>query len=394
MGALHGHRLGDLAERGRIWWAQHFCVQPMRSYRRRLVDYVFTDPTPDERADLERHLDECYRCSAVVTELRLVRRRFRMLARAYRALLDKGMAPGDASARSLLAQAYWHERRRSRQEFELGLDRQDRVVEACLGLRLRDRTPPAAGHSWTRRLASPSAAAIAVAAVVLTGAALVRFGGWWTERAPTASNPPSEAILLETGEAVAAQLILQEPMIDLRTSYGPAQPGVAMILRQGLAEPVTRTDAGRVEAELALKMAAGSSNPRVAMAAAVISAFRKKLPEARDMMERAVAVAAPDDALIFLDAGVVAFLLSDFEKAGAYFTLALDADPQLVEAQYDLARLFEVTGLVENAQEAWERYATMDSVSMWADLAKTRSIETIDRTNGAQNRLDRWPPWQ
>lgn len=381
-----GSRFENTRDAVAVWLMQRFCVEPLRGFRKRLADYVFAELPARDTEDLEYHLDQCYRCRTEVEHLRLIRARFRMLGRSYRALLEKGTCPTDESARAVLAEAYMQERERSRHSNELKIAEQDRLVEECLGVRIDGAKRTPVGRRTRRALAFRTAGA--VAAVLVVGIALW-FGLLRRDVIfPPVSEPVSEELTLQTAQAIAVRLLIQESDIDLRTSFGPELPSIAMIIAQGLTEQVPDADVRLAERLLKSRHPIEIADPRLAAAAAVLSALQRDGPRGREFLALALGQARSGTA--WLDTGVAALLLSEFETARICFSNALAADPNLKEAQYNLARLFEITDREHDARVAWRRYMQMDSTSHWSELAQGRLFVPIDKTRA----IDKWPPWK
>ncbi len=370
-----------------FWLAKHFCSQPFRGFRRRLVSYVFSDLEANERQEIEFHLNQCYRCDVEVRWLQTVKENFREIGELHAARLRDGESSSAASAERILADLYAYEQRLSGNSPQDSLEGEHHRIEELPGgvmpedrLRRRARSWPVGGSPrW--------AAGIAAGVVAIVAAAFwsgVHVGG----RTGASGDELRDRLLLHSGAALASRLILEEPLLDVRTSFGPEIPAVAMLFREGFSLPDNPDAAETVEALLRSEIEAGTTNARIPATAAVIAAFQRNNTDARKMMTRALALASSSDGATFLDAGVVALLLSDFETAESCFSRALAADPALAEAQYNLARLYEITGSPQATGRAWAAYTGMDSVSLWADLAGARRLEPEDRTRGGD-----WPPW-
>ncbi len=345
MGRFLTDHWNNAADKIAAWRSRLFCVEPFQDFRRNLAAYVFTDLAENERRDLEFHLEQCHHCSRKVRDLRV-------LNDGIRGMCAAGLGPSENGESILSAGSLrrWA-RRRSRER---------RAVQA------------AAAVAWL----------LVVAAAFWGG---TRIGG----RAPDSRSPAYDRLLLSSGASVAARLIIEEPLLDVRTSFGPALPGVAMLFHQGFSPPPVEDDAPTVEDALRSEIAAGTRDARVAVTAAMIAAFRHDMPEARESMSLALSLAGPEDRATLLDAGVVAFLLSEFDTAESCFTRALDMDPSSAEASYDLARLYEVAGRATEAAEAWTDYIEIDPSSPWAELAQVRILDSLNRTDGGE-----WPPWK
>ena len=76
------------------------------------------------------------------------------------------------------------------------------------------------------------------------------------------------------------------------------------------------------------------------------------------------------NASILNDLGIVDLYQGYDDEAEEKFSLALQYDPHLLEAQYNLAELYERQQKIEQAKEEWEKYLTLDSTSIWADVVR------------------------
>jgi len=383
-----GQWFADLRDSAEIWWSARVCTEPLRGFRRRLADYVFAGLPPTERREIEYHLDQCHRCSLEVERLRLVRARVRMLARDYRALLEEGRSPAEESARVLLAEAYRQERQDSRERFEREPALEDRIIREALRISPVEQDRPRRA-AWTLQMSWFPRPAVVVGTVVAVACVSLWLGSRYLGRPPQVVEAPAEDVLVEAAVDLVNGLLLTEPRVDLRTSFGPELLAVVEVLRQQGHEPPRAADVERIEGLLEVSLHSSEPSARLASAAALISAFRRNSPSARDLMDRALALARPDDAETLLDAGVVALLAREFGQAEVFFTRALSIDPTLEEAQYNLARLYEINGQTDRARVAWQKYADMDSSSHWAELAETRSAEPVDKARV----IGDWPPW-
>jgi tetratricopeptide (TPR) repeat protein len=48
----------------------------------------------------------------------------------------------------------------------------------------------------------------------------------------------------------------------------------------------------------------------------------------------------------------------------------LQLEPQFAEATFNLARVLEESGRIDEARQVWQKYVALDSASAWADVAK------------------------
>ena len=62
----------------------------------------------------------------------------------------------------------------------------------------------------------------------------------------------------------------------------------------------------------------------------------------------------------------------DFERARREFELALRPDNTFKPAAFNLALLYEISGLTEQAEQQWKRYLELDSESGWAEEARNK----------------------
>ena len=62
----------------------------------------------------------------------------------------------------------------------------------------------------------------------------------------------------------------------------------------------------------------------------------------------------------------------DFERARREFELALRADDTFKPAVFNLALLYEISGLTEQAEHQWKRYLELDSDTGWAEEVRNK----------------------
>lgn len=82
------------------------------------------------------------------------------------------------------------------------------------------------------------------------------------------------------------------------------------------------------------------------------------------------------NALIMSDLGVLAFRQQDYTAALERFQAALKYQPQLREAQYNLALAYEKLGQKQRASIEWEKYRHLDPWQSWTDIAE-KHIERL-----------------
>lgn len=70
------------------------------------------------------------------------------------------------------------------------------------------------------------------------------------------------------------------------------------------------------------------------------------------------------------DLGMLYLRSNDDERAMKYFQVALNYDPHMLEAQFNIALLYEKLQQLENAREAWCAYLKLDSESNWSIIAE------------------------
>ena len=62
----------------------------------------------------------------------------------------------------------------------------------------------------------------------------------------------------------------------------------------------------------------------------------------------------------------------DFEKARRQFETAIATDKNFEPAVFNLALLYEITGMTSAAEQQWERYLELDSTSGWAQEVRNK----------------------
>ncbi|MBO0721869.1 MAG: hypothetical protein J2P41_13675, partial [Blastocatellia bacterium] len=67
------------------------------------------------------------------------------------------------------------------------------------------------------------------------------------------------------------------------------------------------------------------------------------------------------------------------DQAFSHLNRALELDGNLLEALFNRALLYQLQNLREPAEEAWKKYLEKDSVSKWADEAKSHLSEIVDQ---------------
>jgi anti-sigma factor RsiW len=82
------------------------------------------------------------------------------------------------------------------------------------------------------------------------------------------------------------------------------------------------------------------------------------------------------NARIWCDLGTLAFRQQIYSVAIAKFQTALKYQPQLIEAQYNLALAYEKLGQKERAGLEWQKYRQLDPWQSWGDIAE-KHIERL-----------------
>ncbi len=60
----------------------------------------------------------------------------------------------------------------------------------------------------------------------------------------------------------------------------------------------------------------------------------------------------------------------NYDDAEARFLKALEYDPNLLEAQFNLAFTYFKQGKGEKAEQEWNKYIKLDPKRSWADIAR------------------------
>lgn len=97
----------------------------------------------------------------------------------------------------------------------------------------------------------------------------------------------------------------------------------------------------------------------------------KDLKQAKEHYDAALAGDSTNAGTIN-DLGVLAFLAGSPDEAIEKFRLALLHNPQLLEARYNLATVYQNQGKQDEAQQEWAKYVELDPTSDWADVARSR----------------------
>lgn len=103
--------------------------------------------------------------------------------------------------------------------------------------------------------------------------------------------------------------------------------------------------------------------------------IENNLKEAAHYYERAFAQDSTN-ARIWCDLGTLAFRQQMYSVAVARFQTALKYQPQLNEAQYNLALAYEKLGQTQRAGFEWQKYRQLDSWQSWGDIAE-KHIEKL-----------------
>ena len=83
----------------------------------------------------------------------------------------------------------------------------------------------------------------------------------------------------------------------------------------------------------------------------------------------------PLNADILNNLGYIYLMKGEYNKAELYFKKSLNQRNDLVEAQYNLALLYNKTGQNSNAENAWRTYLKTDSTSQWSKIAEMKLAE-------------------
>jgi|GEM_PF-1963239 len=377
-------------------WAARHCIAPFRRFRGKLPAYAFTRMPGGEREEMERHVEQCYACSREFRRLRRMRARLRTVARKYARFLQDGTLPEEQGMRDVLIQLYLEEWTATKDLAGQRFAFPDRAVSTAP---VRPGSPVLDDEAGPGRFATlggffhthPHIPALAASCLVLILGGALWIGLRHQNMQTAAPRTAGAERLLPTATRLASHILCREPLIDLRSSFGPEMPVAALLLERGYTESTDEENRRALEDLLQAHVLDTCMDSRLASATGLILVFEKRVKDARRMMERALALRSPGDSDTLLDVGVIALLLSDFALAENCFSHALRVDSLAKRAQYNLARLYEITGKDRIAREAWQRYVEMDSTSIWTQLAASRIPEVTERTK-AQG--DVWPPWK
>jgi tetratricopeptide (TPR) repeat protein len=84
------------------------------------------------------------------------------------------------------------------------------------------------------------------------------------------------------------------------------------------------------------------------------------------------------NAFILNDLGVLASDQHDYEGAVDMFRKALDYNPNLIEAQYNLVRSYGILGQSGKASQEMKKYKELEPELNWSDVAE-KSIEQLKK---------------
>jgi tetratricopeptide (TPR) repeat protein len=112
-----------------------------------------------------------------------------------------------------------------------------------------------------------------------------------------------------------------------------------------------------------------SANRQALHGLALSAYFAGKLMRADSLLQWLLA--ADSHAVdVWNDLGVVAHRRGEAQSALKLFENALQLEPQFAEATFNLARVLEESGRIDEARQVWQKYVALDSASAWADVAK------------------------
>lgn len=106
-------------------------------------------------------------------------------------------------------------------------------------------------------------------------------------------------------------------------------------------------------------------NPEVLSSAGNFYLVAGNFKSARLLFRKALEI-HPDNATAANGMGILAFKESKFELAISYFSQAKKANPNFIEARYNLAFLYKIVGKNQKAKRELLEYLNMDSSSEWA----------------------------
>jgi tetratricopeptide (TPR) repeat protein len=88
-----------------------------------------------------------------------------------------------------------------------------------------------------------------------------------------------------------------------------------------------------------------------------------------DSVLRQIPAASLQQASLLNDQGVVHFAMNDLAAAARDFEAAINADPKLVEARYNLALTKAKMGLAAEALAVFNEYLALETRPQWRDIA-------------------------
>lgn len=142
-------------------------------------------------------------------------------------------------------------------------------------------------------------------------------------------------------------------------------------------EPINRDQLMAAEAELKREVAdKGSASSRHALARLYL--LKSEFDDAEEQLKQVLkeesrnATAHVDLAAVYYEKGVQGRSVTTLSEAAKECQQAIEIDPKLPEAWFNLALIHERMTLMTEAQKDWERYLEIDSTSQWAEEARAR----------------------
>src|SRR5262249_40524574 len=195
--------------------------------------------------------------------------------------------------------------------------------------------------------------------VVLVGAtALAVIAAWWVAERRDG--------LSELASAVGFSYPLEVRL------GGGFIPGSRAIVRGAESPSLDLSPDARISIALIEKRAAATRTVRAMTALGVAHLLRADFDRSIETFESTLHHAPRDAALLadlsaaYLARGSKTDRVEDAAKAITYARSALDSDPKLPEARFNLALALETLGLPGEATLAWEAYLELDGTSPWS----------------------------
>ena len=230
-----------------------------------------------------------------------------------------------------------------------------------------------------RRMAAGSRKPLAASWLARAAAVLLCAGGAWTGYSMWAARVPARLLARSYAE--------QRPF-DFRLPGAAQAPLAAQQRGTGSAfqrpQPLMEAEA-RIAGELAK-----DPDSRKWLGLRARAEMLGRDPESAIATLNRALETRPDDPELLADLGMAYALRAesgnraiDYARANENLSRALKLQPQMREATFNRALVYERLYLYDEAIREWQRYLTLDSSGAWADEARRRLAEIESKKNSA-----------